>query len=103
LADLVKQVAGWFDWVVVDTPPLLPMADANLWARLVDGTLMVIRAGVVPRRALAAAVESMDGPKLIGVVLNDARDFSRMDYYDRYYSSDSDPKAEKKKSRRAKK
>jgi capsular exopolysaccharide synthesis family protein len=101
LADLMKQLVGWFDWVVVDTPPLMPMADSNLWARLVDGTLIVIRAGVVSRRALAAAVESLDGPKLVGVVMNDARDFSHTDYYDRYYLPESDRKAEAKESRKA--
>jgi len=85
--DLMAQFRIWFDWVIVDTPPLLPMADSNLWARLVDGTLLVIREGVAPRRALQRAMESMDAPKLVGVVLNDADDFDRVDYYDQYYST----------------
>jgi capsular exopolysaccharide synthesis family protein len=101
-AELVRQLAGWFDWVVVDTPPLLPMADSNLWARVVDGTLLVIRSGLVPRRALRAAVESMDGLKLLGMVLNDAPDFSRWDYYDRYYAADGDPKSRTRGKRKAK-
>jgi capsular exopolysaccharide synthesis family protein len=103
LAELIRQLAGWFDWVVVDTPPLLPMADSNLWARVVDGTLLVIRSGLVPRRALRAAVESMDGLKLLGMVLNDAPDFSRYDYYDRYYSAENDPKSRRYGKTKAKK
>jgi Mrp family chromosome partitioning ATPase len=102
LAELVRLLAGWFDWVVVDTPPLIPMADSNLWARLVDGTLLVIRSGVVPRRALRAAVESMDGLKLLGMVLNDAADFGRWDSYDGYYAADTDSKARTRGKRKAK-
>jgi Mrp family chromosome partitioning ATPase len=103
MADLLKQVAGWFDWVVVDTPPILPMADANLWARLSDGTLLVIREGVVQRRALQTAVDSMDSPKLIGVVLNDAADFDRIEYYGRYYLSENSADGGSKGKRKSKK
>jgi Mrp family chromosome partitioning ATPase len=81
LADLAKH----FDWVVIDTPPLLPMADANLWARLADGTLLVVRKAVASRKALKQALETMDSPKLIGVVLNDATDVEQMNSYGAYY------------------
>ena len=100
MADLIEQVAGWFDWVVVDTPPMLPMADSNLWARLADGTLLVVREGVVRRRALQAAVDSMDSPKLIGVVLNDAIDFDRMEYYGRYYMTENSADTGSKRKRK---
>ncbi len=86
LADAVADLASQFDWVIVDTPPLLPMADSNLWARLADGTLLVVRKGVVTRTALTQAMETMDSPKLVGVVVNDATDFSQVNYYDQYYS-----------------
>ncbi|MGA3213123.1 MAG: CpsD/CapB family tyrosine-protein kinase [Terriglobales bacterium] len=105
LTDLMRQLAGWFDWIIVDTPPLLPIADSNLWARLVDGTLMVIREGVVQRRSLKSAIDSMDSPKLVGVVINDAHDFDRIDYYGRYaygYGTDQStpPKKPKKDARK---
>ena len=100
MTDLVRELAGCFDWVVVDSPPILPMADANLWARLADGTLLVIREGVVSRRALRSAVDSMDSPKLIGLVLNDAVDFDQVEYYGRYYSYEGDtPPAGKTKAK----
>ena len=97
MAGLIKQLAGWFDWVVIDSPPVLPMADANLWSRLADGTLFVIREGVVQRPALQAALDSLDSPKLLGTVLNDAVDFDRLEYYGRYgysqyFSKDSGSK-----------
>jgi capsular exopolysaccharide synthesis family protein len=86
LAKAIAELSRQFDWVVIDTPPLLPMADSNLWARLADGTLLVVRKGVATRTALKQAMETMDSPKLVGVVLNDATDFGQVNYYDQYYS-----------------
>jgi capsular exopolysaccharide synthesis family protein len=100
MTDLMRQLAQWFDWIVVDTPPLLPMADANLWARLADGTLLVIREGTVLRQSLQSAVDSMDSPKLVGLVLNDAFDYDRSSYDSYYaYSSSPAPKAKSKVTR----
>ena len=39
-AETFVRLASWFDWVVIDSPPMLPMVDANLWSRVVDGTLV---------------------------------------------------------------
>ena len=52
LAEAFAQLAGRFDWIVVDSTPMLPVIDANLWSRLVDGTLLVVREGVAPLKAL---------------------------------------------------
>jgi capsular exopolysaccharide synthesis family protein len=86
IAELFAGLAKQFDWVIIDTPPLLPMADSNLWSRVSDGTLLVVRKGAVSRAALKKAVESLDNPKLVGIVLNDASDYDRVTYYDQYYT-----------------
>ena len=86
IAELFADMAKQFDWVIIDTPPLLPMADSNLWSRVSDGTLLVVRKGAVSRAALKKAVESLDNPKLVGIVLNDASDYDRVNYYDQYYT-----------------
>jgi capsular exopolysaccharide synthesis family protein len=91
IAELITGLAKQFDWIIIDTPPLLPMADSNLWSRLSDGTLLVVRKGTVSRTALKKAVESIDNPKLVGIVLNDASDYDRVNYYDQYYT----PRGEK--------
>lgn len=91
LAEMLRELSLHFDWIVVDTPPLLPMADSNQWSHLCDGTLMVVRKGVVSRSALKKAVESLDNPKMVGVVLNDASNYDRVNYYDQYYT----PRGEK--------
>ena len=86
MVEAIKEFSENFDWIVIDTPPLLPMADSNLWARLADGTLLVVRRGTVSRKALKQALETLDSPKLIGAVLNDATDLDQVSYYGKYYS-----------------
>jgi capsular exopolysaccharide synthesis family protein len=86
-AKAFAELAQWFDWIVVDSTPLQPMVDANLWSRLVDGTLIVVREGVTPAQALKRGLQSLDSPKLIGVVLNEASEFDQVSGYDRYYVS----------------
>lgn len=91
LAEMLHILSQHFDWIIVDTPPLLPMADSNQWSRLCDGTLLVVRKGIASRTALKKAVESLDDPKILGVVLNDASNYDRVNYYDQYYT----PRGEK--------
>jgi Mrp family chromosome partitioning ATPase len=73
-----------------------PTVDANLWSRLVDGTLLVVREGVAPIKALKIGVKGLDNPKWLGIVLNEASEFDRVNYKDQYYG------VKKKESRREK-
>lgn len=85
-AEAFALLGAWFDWIVVDSTPLLPMVDASLWSRLVDGTLLVVREGVAPAEALKKGLECLDNPKLVGVVLNEASGFDQAEYKHRYYA-----------------
>lgn len=85
-AEAFVGLASWFEWTVVDCTPLLPMVDANLWSRLVDGTLVVVREGLTPIRALRKGFESLDNPKLVGMVLNEASEADQTNYADQYYA-----------------
>lgn len=87
LAEAFARLAGQFDWIVVDSTPMLPVIDANLWSRLVDGTLLVLREGVAPLKALKNGLQSLDHPNLIGVVVNEASDFDQIDYGGQYYGA----------------
>lgn len=97
LAEAFAQLAGRFDWIVVDSTPMLPVIDANLWSRLVDGTLLVVREGVAPLKALKNGLQSLDRPNLIGVVVNEASEFDQIDYDGQYYGARKygDKRAEK--------
>ena len=81
------QLAGQFDWIVVDSTPMLPIVDVNLWSKLVDGTLLVVREGHTPVKALKNGLQALDCPKLIGVVINEASGSDQGDYYGEYYDS----------------
>lgn len=67
---LVEQFTAWFDWIIVDTPPVLPLADTSVWARLVDGILLVTRQGATSKKELLKGLEAFDHDKLVGVVVN---------------------------------
>ena len=83
-AEAFVHVSGFFDWVIVDSTPMSPIVDVNLWSRLVDGSLLVVREGVAPIKALKTGVSGLDNPKWLGVVLNEASEFDRVNYSDYY-------------------
>jgi Mrp family chromosome partitioning ATPase len=80
-----EQLSRQFDWIVVDSAPMVPTADVNIWSRLVDGTLLVVREGVAPVKALKKGLASLDNPKLVGVVFNDTSDLDHAANYGKYY------------------
>jgi protein-tyrosine kinase len=69
---LLDQLRTRFDRVILDTPPVLPLADVAVLAPLVDGTLLVVRAGVTPKPAIENALRAFDSTRLLGVVLNES-------------------------------
>jgi capsular exopolysaccharide synthesis family protein len=84
-AETFVRLVDSFDWVIVDSTPMSPIVDANLWSRLVDGALLVVREGVAPIKALKIGVNGLDNPKWLGIVLNEASEFDRVNYSDQYY------------------
>jgi protein-tyrosine kinase len=69
---LLDQLRTRYDRVLLDTPPVLPLADVAVLAPLVDGTLLVVRAGVTPKPAIENALRAFDSSRLLGVVLNES-------------------------------
>jgi capsular exopolysaccharide synthesis family protein len=69
---LLDQLRTRFDRVILDTPPILPLADVAVLAPMVDGALLVVRAGVTPRPAIENALRGFDPSRLIGIVLNES-------------------------------
>ncbi|MGH9139967.1 MAG: CpsD/CapB family tyrosine-protein kinase [Vicinamibacterales bacterium] len=69
---LLDGLRSRFDRVILDTPPVLPLADVAVLAPLVDGALMVVRAGVTPKPAIENALRAFDSSRLLGIVLNDS-------------------------------
>ena len=84
LASLMGQLANLFDWIIVDSPPLLPLADTTVWARFTDGTLLVVREGKTEKRPLERGLEIIKKSELLGVVLNGCSNTDHDSYYQRY-------------------
>jgi capsular exopolysaccharide synthesis family protein len=81
LATLIDQLAGWFDWVVIDSPPVLPLADTSVWARLADGILLVARQGTTEKKQLKRGLEALEPRKMIGALLNCSHTNTGSGYY----------------------
>ena len=67
---LLREARRSFDYILVDTPPLVPLPDGRVVAQLVDGVIIVVAAHRTPRRALAEAISVLDPAKVIGTVFN---------------------------------
>jgi capsular exopolysaccharide synthesis family protein len=78
---MMEQLTDWFDWVVIDSPPILPLADTSIWTNMADGILVVTRQGVTQKRQLKRGLEALGSQKLIGAVLNSAKAVAHTDYY----------------------
>jgi len=61
-----------YDRVILDMPPVAPLADVSIAAGMVDGILMIVRAGVTPKPAIERALAGLEVSKVLGLVLNDA-------------------------------
>jgi capsular exopolysaccharide synthesis family protein len=92
LALLMEQLEAWFDWIVIDSPPVLPLADASMWSRLADGILLVTRRGTTEKRELKRGLETLEKSKLLGALVNSSENAAHSDYYQRYSSLADQPK-----------
>ena len=73
-----------FDWIVIDSPPLLPLADTSVWSRVVDGTLIITRQGRTKKRELQRGIEMLDKSSILGVVINDCSSAEQNNHFERY-------------------
>ncbi len=70
LEELLRQARTRYDYILLDTPALVPLPDCRLIAKWVDGFLVVVDAHRTPRKLLAEALDSIDPAKIIGLVFN---------------------------------
>jgi capsular exopolysaccharide synthesis family protein len=84
LQQLLEQLETFFDWVIIDTPPVFPLADTPLWMKLADGVLLVTREGVCEKKQLERTVEILDRATMLGVIVNSCDSNEQKYYYARY-------------------
>jgi len=85
LSAQLDRLSSSFDWMIIDSPPSAPLADAAVWSRLADAVLLVTREATTPQRLLKKVLDSLDHSKVLGIVLNDCSDRDQR-YYAQYYN-----------------
>jgi protein-tyrosine kinase len=81
--DLLREARARYDYVIVDTPPVLPAPDSRLLAQFIDGYLVVVAADKTPRRLLEETLTLLAPGKVLGLVFN--RESYKHSRYGRYY------------------
>ncbi len=86
---LLDRLPGLFNWIILDSPPLLFAADANLLSTLCHSTLLVVRIGHTTIDSVTRAMQSLCNNNVLGIVVNGARRgelYSKYTYYHSYYT-----------------
>jgi receptor protein-tyrosine kinase len=87
MRQLLDDAKESFDWVVVDTPPIAILPDANLLAGMIDTTLLVVSAQSTPYPMVQRAVQAVGPNRILGVVLNRAERSGLSENYAYYGAS----------------
>ncbi len=82
----MQRVENFFDWIIVDSPPAVPVSDASVLAKACEGVLIVVRSSATPLEVARRARDEFAEQMLVGVVLNgmDRQSDGYMQYYDAY-------------------
>ena len=105
LEGLLGGLRGYYNWIVIDTPPVAAVADALIIARATDGVVVVIGAEMVPQGSVAKTLERVaeTGARVLGVVLNRAQtqrygySYGHYGhYYGRYYGHSAHSEGDQK-------
>ena len=70
LTNFMRTLSHQFDWIVLDSPPVLPVTDSISLAQHVDGTLLVVRAGKTAKKAIEDTLALLGRQRVLGMVLN---------------------------------
>ncbi len=81
LTSTMDLMSKWFDWIIIDSPPVLPLADTSVLSRLSDGTLLVTRRGTTEKRLLQRGLHAIEKEKMLGVIINSSLQEHSSYYY----------------------
>ncbi len=89
--DLIRRLRQSYDMIIIDAPPLLPVADASVLTNLADGSILIVRHGQTTRDQVNEAVNRINqvGGRLYGVVVNMVAKRAIGSYYYYYYEETS--------------
>jgi capsular exopolysaccharide synthesis family protein len=81
LPALMDQLVGYFDWMIIDSPPVLPLADTSIWMRMADGIFLVTRIGTTEKHQLEKGLEALPAAKMLGALVNSSVESAYSGYY----------------------
>ena len=81
LRTVINTLKSTYDYVIIDSPPILPLVDMNILTKVVDGLLLVVRAGKTPQDIVIKAVNSIPTDNLLGIILNGTEPSLHKYYY----------------------
>jgi capsular exopolysaccharide synthesis family protein len=85
-SQVIQELTPHFDWVLIDSPPVIPLVDTLLLKSSANATLLVARAGHTPRKAIEKSLSLLGKEHVLGVVLNAAEDVNHLySKYSKYY------------------
>jgi len=86
MGEILRELQARFRHIVIDSPPLLMVTDGTILSTLADGVILVVEAGITPRKAVVRACRLLQGAgaKTLGVALNKV-DWRFDGYYGSYY------------------
>jgi protein-tyrosine kinase len=86
----LNTAAESFDWVIIDSPPVLALSDTMVIAPLCDAVLLVVRANSTPSKVVLDSIQRIGKERICGVVLNQQKRVHSSRYYYHYYHNGSD-------------
>jgi len=92
LDQVIQRMAELFDWIIIDSPPVLTLADPARIAPLCDGVLMVVHANSTPAKMVQKSIQIIGKELICGIVLNRVQNMQASRYYHHYYSGKGNSK-----------
>jgi Mrp family chromosome partitioning ATPase len=85
LEQVIRETADLFDWVIIDSPPVLNVADPAHLAPLCDTVLLIVRANKTPAKLIQKAIETIGRNHICGILMNRMNLKRTSRYYYKYY------------------
>lgn len=90
LPKMMESLSRYFDWILIDSPPVTPLTDTLSWKERSDATLLLARAGRTPAPAIEDALNLLGRKQVLGIILNGVEGLDRV--YKKYYKAYKSPR-----------